>query len=134
MGYCFEDGLANSIITEVSSIKAWSGDGVLNNQISRSKTFTFTIIEINAVTLKQIYGEDNVTADQDAVNILHNSKLKTSQVWAFEILSGNERVKRILAPYGKTTSDNDVIYKYGEAIKYGVTISALPDSAGNITY
>ena len=134
VGYCSEDGLTNSVSTESSSIKAWGGDEVLNIQTSRSETFAFAMIETNTVALKQIYGEDNVATNQDAISILHNSRLKTSQIWVFEILLSNDRVKRIVVPSGKITSVDDVVYKDGEAIKYGVTISALPDSDGNTAY
>ena len=134
VGYCSEDGLTNSVSTDSSSIKAWGGDEMLNIQTSRSETFSFTMIETNEAALRQIYGEDNVTVDGNSFSILHNAKLKVSYVWVFEILLANDRVKRIVVPSGKITSVDDIVYKDGEAIKYGVTLSALPDTAGNTAY
>jgi len=134
VGYCSEDGLTNSVTTESSSIKAWGGDEVLNIQTSRSETFSFAMIETNEAALKQIYGAENVTSSGGNLSILHNSKLKTNHVWVFEILLTNDRVKRIVVPCGKITSVDDISYKDGEPIKYGVTLSALPDSAGNTAY
>ena len=134
VGYCSEDGLTNSVTTESSSIKAWGGDEVLNIQTSRSETFSFAMIETNEAALCQIYGKDNVTIVDDSLSILHNSTLKGSHVWVFEILLTNERVKRIVVPSGKITSVDDIAYKDGEAIKYGVTLSALPDPDGNTAY
>jgi len=106
----------------------------MNIQTSRSETFSFAMIETNAVALKQIYGEENVSGSGGALKILHNSKLKTNHVWVFEILLANDRVKRIVVPSGKITSVDDISYKDGEPIKYGVTLSALPDAAGNTAY
>ena len=134
VGYCSEDGLTNSVTTESSSIKAWGGDEVLNIQTSRSETFTFAMIETNEAALKQVYGEGNVSSSGSSLSILHNSKLKTNHVWVFEILLTNDRVKRIVVPCGKITAVEDIAYKDGEPIKYGVTLSALPDAAGNTAY
>jgi len=134
VGYCSEDGLTNAVTTESSSIKAWGGDEVLNIQTSRSETFAFAMIETNEAALRQIYGEENVTLGTDSLSILHNSKLKTNHVWVFEILLTNDRVKRIVVPCGKITTVDDIAYKDGEAIKYGVTLSALPDTDGNTAY
>lgn len=134
VGYCSEDGLTNSVSTDSTSIKAWGGDEVLNIQTSRSETFSFAMIETNEAALKQIYGEDNVSIDGTSLSILHNSKLKVSHVWIFEILLTNDRIKRIVVPSGKITSVDDIAYKDGEAIKYGVTLSALPDTSGNTAY
>ena len=134
VGYCSEDGLTNSVTTDSTSIKAWGGDEVLNIQTSRSETFTFTMIETNTIALRQVYGEENVTTNEGTISILHNSKLKTNHVWVFEILLAEDRVKRIVVPCGKITTVADIAYKDGEAIKYGVTLSALPDTAGNTAY
>lgn len=134
VGYCSEDGLTNSVVTESSSIKAWGGDEVLNIQTSRSETFAFSMIETNEAALRQVYGDENLTVSGSALNIKHNSKLKTNHIWVFEILLNNDRVKRIVVPCGKITTVADIVYKDGEPIKYGVTLSALPDTNGNTAY
>ncbi|MCL1846963.1 MAG: phage tail protein [Coriobacteriia bacterium] len=134
VGYCSEDGLTNSVSTESSSIKAWGGEEVLNIQTSRSETFAFAMIETNEAALKQVYGVDNVSGSGSNLSILHNSKLKSNHIWVFEILLAEDRVKRIVVPCGKITSVDDIVYKDGDPIKYGVTLSALPDQAGNTAY
>jgi len=134
VGYCSEDGLTNSVTTGSTSIKAWGGDQVANVQTDRTETFKFSMIETNENALKQVYGSDNVTNTSGALKVIHNSELKESQMWVFEILLSSERIKRIVVPLGKITSVDDIVYKDGEVIKYGVTISALPDTLGNTAY
>ena len=40
----------------------------------------------------------------------------------------------VVVPCAKITEIEDIVYKDDEALGYGVTISATPDSAGNTHY
>lgn len=134
IGYAGESGVVNSVSTDNDSINAWGGDEVDNFRTSRSETFSFTAIETNAVTLKLVYGDDNVTVESDSIAVIHNGAELPLQVVVFEIAMKGSRVKRIVVPSAKVTEVGDVTYVDDSPIGYEVTLAALPDQAGNTAY
>jgi len=134
LGYASEEGITNSVETETNQVNAWGGDEVLNEVVSRSETFSFTLIETSAETLKEVYGEDNVTVDSDGTAVLHNARSLPERVHVYEILMGQGQVKRIVVPRVKTTELGDVVYNGSDPIGYELTLAALPDADGNTAY
>jgi hypothetical protein len=134
VGYASEDGLTNPVETDQESVKAWGGDEVLTTQTSRTESFTFTAIETNEVSLKEVFGETNVTVDGDGITVLHNSKERIERIYVFEIAMTGGRIKRILVPAAKVSEVGEITYKDGEPIGYPITLSALPDADGNTAY
>lgn len=136
IGYISEDGVTNAIETETEEIKAWGGDIVLEPQTSRKETFAYTMIETNEVSMKQAFGEGNVTVDAETgtISVVHNSKEKSEYVYVIEVLMTGNRVKRQVIPRGKVTEIGEIVYVDNEAIGYETTISALVDSSGNTAY
>lgn len=136
VGFISEDGVTNSIETDSEEIKAWGGDTVLEPQTSRKETFSFTMIETNEVSLKQVFGEENVTVDSSTnkITVKHNGKEKSEYVYVIEVLMTGNRVKRQVIPRGKVTEIGEIVYVDNEAIGYETTVSALIDSSGNTAY
>lgn len=135
IGYISEDGVTNSIETDTEEIKAWGGDIVLEPQTSRKETFGYTMIETNEVSMKQAFGEENVTVGENgAITVLHNGKEKSEYVYVIEVLMTGNRVKRQVIPRGKVTEIGEIAYVDNEAIGYETTISALVDESGNTAY
>lgn len=135
IGFISEDGVTNSIETETEEIKAWGGDIVLEPQTSRKETFAYTMIETNEVSMRQAFGEDNVTVAEDgAITVVHNGKEKSEYVYVIEVLMTGNRVKRQVIPRGKVTEIGEIVYVDNEAIGYETTISALIDESGNTAY
>lgn len=135
IGFISEDGVTNAIETETEEIKAWGGDIVLEPQTSRKETFAYTMIETNEVSMKQAFGEDNVTvAESGAISVVHNGKEKAEYVYVIEVLMTGNRVKRQVIPRGKVTELGEIVYVDNEPIGYETTVSALIDENGNTAY
>lgn len=134
IGYASDSGVVNSVSTENESISAWGGDEVLNLRTSRSETYKFKAIETNDVTLKLVYGSENVTVADEGIAVIHNGIDLPEQVIVFEIAMSGSRVKRVVVPNAKVTNVGDVSYVDNDAIGYEVTVSALPDGQGNTAY
>lgn len=63
VGYISEDGVTQSISTDVSDIKAWqNGDVVRKVQTSHDYTLQFSMIETTDTTLKLYYADSTATA------------------------------------------------------------------------
>jgi len=134
LGFASDEGITNSVEIETNQVNAWGGDEVLNEISSRSESFSFTLIETSAATLKEVYGEKNVTVNADGTVVLHNARGLAERVHVYEILMGAGQVKRIVVPRVKTTELGDVVYNGSDPIGYELTLAALPDADGNTAY
>lgn len=135
LGYVSDDGLTNSLDMDTETVTAWGGDTVLTVATSRNETFTWTFIESLSVdVLREVYGQDNVTAEDENLVVIHNNSELPQRLYVFEILLTGGKVKRIVVPNGKITEIGDVQYVDGEPIGYEVTLSCSPDAAGNTVY
>ena len=132
LGYVSEDGVENSNELDVSDIKAWGGNIVYRSLTEMTDTFGLALIESeNTDVLKTVYGTSNVSVDASG-NITINVVAEDPEeaVWVIELALRGGRAKRIIIPDGAITSREAITYNDSDAIAYGITISAYPDSNG----
>lgn len=136
LGYCSEDGVTNANTIESDDIKAWGGDTVLTLQTDKTDTFSLTFIEsLNPNVLKAVFGDANVTgAFATGISVNVNASEQTEHAWVIDMLVKGNAKKRIVIPSGKISEVGEVTYADSEAVGYNVTITAIPDTAGNSHY
>lgn len=136
LGYCSEDGLVNSNSPSSDSIKAWGGDTVLNIQTEKPDTFKFTLLEVmNVEVLKAIYGSSNVSGTlTTGITVNANADDQEVASWVFDMILRDGALKRIVVPKAQITEIEDITYADSDAVGYGITLSAMPDSSGNTHY
>jgi hypothetical protein len=132
LGYVSEDGLENNNELDVSEIKAWGGNIVYRSLNGLDDTFSLSLIESeNVDVLKNVYGDANVTVDADdnvTINIVAEDPQE--KIWVFELAMRGGRAKRIVIPDGAVTARETITYNDSDAVAYGITVSAYPDSTG----
>ena len=134
LGYVSEDGIENNNEMDVAEIKAWGGNIVYRSLTQLNDNFALTLIESeNIDVLKTVYGEANVTQASSSDPIVIDVKAEDPEeaVFVFEIALRGGKAKRIVIPTGAITSRDAITYKDDEAINYGITVSAYPDSNGS---
>jgi hypothetical protein len=132
LGYVSEDGLENNNELDVSEIKAWGGNIVYRSLNGLDDTFSLSLIESeNVDVLKNVYGDANVTVDANG-NVTINIVAEDPQekIWVFELAMRGGRAKRIVIPDGAVTARETITYNDSDAVAYGITVSAYPDSTG----
>lgn len=133
LGYVSEDGLENNNEMDVSAIKAWGGAIVYRSLTELDDNFSLTLIESeNVDVLKAVYGDANVTEDSQTGDVSINIKAEDPQekIWVFELALRNGRAKRIVIPDGAITARETITYNDSDAVGYGITVSAYPNSTG----
>lgn len=134
-GFISEDGITNSVEVSTEDLKAYGGKVVKTVQTSRKETYSFTPIETNARTLKDQYGDDNVTMGADGgICALHNALTRPSRVWVVETVLSENKVQRDVIPFGRITEVGEKKFADGEAIASQITVSCEEDAAGNTAY
>ena len=132
LGYVSEEGLENNNEMDVSAIKAWGGNIVYRSLTELTDEFSFSLIETeNVDVLKAVYGESNVSVDgsgNTTVNVVAEDPVE--RVWVFELALRNNTSRRLVIPDGAITSRETITYNDSDAVAYGVTVSAYPDSTG----
>ncbi len=134
LGYVNEDGLTKTVERDGEDINAWGGDAVLRVQTSYAESYSFGLIETTSAVLAEAFGQENVETTDDGIKVLHRSAELPDRMFIFEIALTQGRKQRTVIPRGKVTEIEDIEYQDGEAVTYGLTLSALPDSDGNYGY
>lgn len=136
LGYVSEDGLTNQNTIESEDIKAWGGDTVLVVQTEKTDTFGLTLIEVlNVDVLKIVFGDTNVSGTlADGITVNVNATELPEKAWVIDMVMRNGALKRIVIPRAKVSEIGEVSYTDNEAVGYELTLTALPDAAGNTHY
>lgn len=139
LGLVGEDGVTQTTERNIERIRAWGGDVVRTVTTEHGVTFTFQFLETDSTVMAEVYGADNVdlTAATTSSGSITAVTLKAStlpiKAYVFEMKDGDGRI-RISLPAGQITEVGDVTYVHSDAVRYEVTIEALPDVDGVKAY
>ena len=140
LGLVGDEGVTVTRERSTDDVRAWGGQIVRTVQTEFSETATLQFLESDkAEVLKEVYGESNVTITGDGtttpvtVAIKHNELELTPRVFVFDMKDGTKR-RRLVLPNAQITQTDDITFVHSDVIRYGVTITAYPDEAGNCAY
>lgn len=136
LGYISEDGVTNSNSPSSTPIKAWGGDTVYVTNDGRPDDWKFKAIEyLREDVLKLAWGDDNVSGDLSTERTIKtNNKPPVEHVFVIDMIHRDGVLERVVIPKGTVTALEDIVYKTGDVVGIGVTVSGAPDSSGNSTY
>lgn len=134
LGYISEDGVVLSTATDQTDIKAWqNGDTVRSIQTSHDFTVAFTMIETNELTLAVFFNAFTHGAGAASGTALIKGNTPYRGEFVINVVDGTD-LFRLVLPDAQVTSREDITLANGEAIGYGVTLTAYPDASGNKGY
>lgn len=140
VGYIGEDGLTFSEDTDTTSINEMSGNAVKTMVSSYSETVQFVMIETNEHSLKERYGDKNVTWDdaKHAYSFAHRIPDGEGCPHVIEIMKTNGYVERTVIPDGAPSEFGDIQLHGSDGVGYDETMamnaSALIGGATAVTY
>lgn len=136
LGYISTDGVTNANSPTSNKMTAWGGDTVLNSTADRPDDFKFKLIEgLNPEVLKTVYGDENVEGNTETGMTVKVGSADPEQfAWVFDMVQKGGIAKRIVIPTASLSALEEIKYIDSDAVGYGVTISAVPDTAGFTHY
>lgn len=129
MGYISDNGVTLSIGQTSNDIKAWGGSVVRTVQTEHNVELKAVMIETNVNSAGAFFNSANVTAGVIQIT----STTNTRGAWVVDVVDGSSLV-RLVVPDGEVTVHDDIVFKTGEAVGYGVTIKCYEDSTGVKVY
>lgn len=136
LGYLSEDGVQINPQVESEDRLDWGGDVVRTLLTERGAEVVVTLIECGAVTLAEVFGEDNVTvtgtAPDESYHIKFTGDLLPHKQYSFELKDGT-RVGRVLVNDGQiiTPGGGERQYTRTELKQFQVTIKCFRDAGGD---
>lgn len=140
VGYIGEDGLTFGEDTDTTSINEMGGNAVKTVVSSYSETVQFVMIETNEHSLKERFGDKNVTWDEDKHTYSYAHRIPDGEgcPHVVEIMKTNGFVERTVIADGAPSEFGDIQYHGSDGVSYDETMamnaSALIGGATAITY
>ena len=134
LGFISEDGYVETVDSDSEDIVDMNGDLMDSPQTSRVESAQFTLAEIKAMTLKLMYGNENVTDEAGVITVKHNGNSSGTWVVVLELLLKNNRKWRKVVPLFQCSELGDMTLAVGDLAARELTAKYLTDESGNTCY
>jgi len=135
-GWVGEDGLSKGVDENSTDIAAYGSTVPVRTLTTGSKvTFSITFLESNATTLAiynrlPLTGTGSLTiASSGATDFTEGTQRTIEYAAVFDAVDGANRIRAVI-PTLQVTDRSEYAIQAGEAITYGVTLTAYPGSDG----
>lgn len=139
-GYLHKDGVSVKPTRESTDEQAWGGDTVLVVQTKSGFVVSFTLIETLGGQANRIaFGTANTTITPATalagtkVTVLLNGLELDHWTAVIDLRNGPKKV-RFAFPDAAVTTVDEITFKDDASVGYKITLSLLPDAAGNYGY
>lgn len=134
LGFISEDGYVETVDSDSEDLVDMNGDLMDSPQTSRVESAQLTLAEIKAMTLKLMYGDENVTDKAGVITVKHNGNSNGTWVVVLELLLKNNRKWRKVVPLFQCSELDDLTLAVGELAARALTAKYLTDGDGNTCY
>ena len=134
LGFISEDGYVETVDSDSEDLVDMNGDLMDSPQTSRVESAQLTLAEIKAMTLKLMYGDENVTDKAGVITVKHNGNSNGTWVVVLDLLLKNNRKWRKVVPLFLCSELDDLTLAVGELAARALTAKYLTDGDGNTCY
>lgn len=121
LGYVSADGVEYAIDKSTNQIRAWQNSDLVRESVTEGTvTYKFTLLETNLDVLKAYYGVSTITSGKVQVNPVNTGG---RQSFVFDVVDGAKAIRHYV-PAGEILAVEPIKVANGEAITYGVTVTA----------
>lgn len=130
LGYVADDGLRPSGERTSTDIFDWGGDLIYSPQDQHAVQFQFKLLSaFDPDTLKEVFGEDNVTTVGALTTVEETGSPLTIHPWVFDMRDSSKRV-RIVVPAGQITAAAEEPFVRNGLQGFDVTLTCYKDENG----
>lgn len=134
LGFISEDGYVETVDSDSEDLVDMNGDLMDSPQTSRVESAQLTLAEIKAMTLKLMYGDENVTDKAGVITVKHNGNSNGTWSVVLDLLLKNNRKWRKVVPLFQCSELDDLTLAVGELAARALTAKYLTDGDGNTCY
>lgn len=132
LGYISDDGITESLDTDVSEIKAWQDGATVRKITSKADlTFKFTVLETNKDVWSLWYPGSTIATATGTTTVTVKAPTPDPRAFAFDVTDGSKHT-RIIVPKGEISERGDLVYKNSEAVGYEFTMTCYRASDGTV--
>lgn len=134
LGFISKDGYVETVDSDSEDLVDMNGDLMDSPQTSRVESAQLTLAEIKAMTLKLMYGDENVTDKAGVITVKHNGNSNGTWAVVLDLLLKNNRKWRKVVPLFQCSELDDLTLAVGELAARALTAKYLTDGDGNTCY
>lgn len=132
LGYTSDDGLSLAVDTSTETHTPWQARRPVRSDITdQTETFSFTLWQRNADTLKLAFGGGTVVAGtgDDVIYTPPSESTNDDKAFVFEVIDG-DIIDRYLCYAGSPTLSGDVQFTKGDVTGYELEVVVLDTEDG----
>lgn len=135
VGYLSDEGITTSESADNSDFNDLNGDMVATAMSAKTRTIGLQFIEMNEVSMKEVFGQSNVTVDGNGdMTIVHNNEPMKHRSGIIEAVLRDGRRWRRVIPDMQVTEWDDSTLVSSELVMFPVTYTIYADATGNYIY
>lgn len=120
LGYVSADGIAHALDKSTNQIRAWQDASLVREVVTEAtETFSFSLLETNEAVLELYFGA-TMTAGKIEVNPAATGGRKS---FVIDVVDGDKVIRHYI-PSGEVLAVEAQTIANGEALMYGVTVTA----------
>lgn len=134
IGFITDEGIEAAKDAEQTDFKDLNGDVIASEASSITRTIDLNFAEMNADSLKEVFGQSNVTSASGKITVKHNNKAMPERAIVMELVLRDGRKWRRVIPRAKVTSWESMTVAATDLVTMGVTYTMFPNSSGDYMY
>ncbi len=133
-GFLTDEGITSSMDASADNFTDLNGDDIATANSSRTRTLGLQFAEMNEASLKEVFGQSNVTTADNMITVKHNNTEMPERSIVLELVLRDSRRWRRVIPKAKVTSWEDMSIVSTSLVTLPVSYTMYSDSSGEFIY
>lgn len=128
LGYVTDEGAVFATDSDTNTFKDLNGTDIATSSGGATRTLTVHLAETKADSLKEVYGQENVTEASGTITVNHTNDDMPHRSLVLELVLRDGRKWRRVIEDAQVTEWEDLTILYSELVNYGITYTLNGDT------